>query len=182
MRRALTWLVALPLVLAGSQAAHLLAYRLVYPGAPVRSRMLLETGHGYLDRLPIALGIAGAVALVSLLVAALDAARGRAARTLPAWAFGLLAPAAFVFQEYLERSLHSGSFAWHAAAPPTFPPGLLAQLPFALVAWLVARALLRAAVRARRSFARPPRSLRQQVDSVFAPPRATVPAPPRALA
>ncbi len=182
MRRALTWLVALPLLLAGSQAAHLLAYRLVYPGAPVRARVLLETGHGYLDRLPIALGIAGAVALVSLLVAALDAARGRAARTLPAWAFGLLAPAAFVFQEYLERSLHSGSFAWHAAAAPTFLPGLLAQLPFALVAWLVARALLGAAARAGRAFAHQSRSLVRRLDSVFARPVGTVFVRRRALA
>ena len=34
MRRALTWLVALPLLLAGSQAAHLLAYRLAERGPP----------------------------------------------------------------------------------------------------------------------------------------------------
>ena len=153
MRRSVTWLVALPLLLAGSQAAHLFAYRVVYPGARIRSRILLDTGHGYLDRLPLVLGIAGAVALVSLLVATLDTARGRPARTLPPWAFGLLAPIAFVAQEFLERSLHSGTFAWHAAAAPTFLPGLLVQVPFALLAWLAARTLLRAAVRVGRALA-----------------------------
>jgi hypothetical protein len=91
-------------------------------------------------------------------VAAVDASRGRAARALPPWAFGLLAPAAFAIQEYLERSLHSGTFAWHTAAAPTFLPGLLAQIPLALLAWLAARLLLRAAVHAGRSLsARPPR-------------------------
>jgi hypothetical protein len=153
MRRRVTWLVAVPLLYAGSQAGHVLAYRLVYPGTPIRSRVLLATGHGYYDRLPLALGIAGGVALVSLLVAALDASRGRPARTLPPWAFGLLAPTAFALQEFLELSLHTGTFAWHAAAAPTFLPGLVVQLPFALLAWLVARLLLRAAVQAGRAFA-----------------------------
>lgn len=159
MRRSVTWLVALPLLLAGSQAAHLFAYRIVYPGTQIRSRILLETGHGYLDRLPLVLGVAGGIALCSLLVAALDAFGGRGARTLPPWAFGLLAPTAFALQEYLERSLHAGAFAWHAAAEPTFLPGLLIQLPFALLAWLAARLLLRAATHAGRAFARqrPPR-------------------------
>ena len=165
MRRGLTWVLALPLLLAGSQAAHLVAYRLVYPGTPVRTRVLLETGHGYLDRLPLVLGVAAAVAAVSLLVAALDASRGRAARTLPPWAFGLLAPIAFVAQEYLERSLHSGTFAWHTAAAPTFLPGLVVQLPFSLLAWLAARLLLRAATRAGQLLAAHPRAPRVRTSS-----------------
>jgi hypothetical protein len=158
MRRGLTWLVAVPLLLVSSQAAHVLAYRIVYPGAPVRARTLLATGHGYLDRLPLVFGAAGAIALVALLVAAVDASRGHTPRALPPWAFGLLAPTAFVIQEHLERSLHSGAFAWHTAAAPTFLPGLLAQVPLALLAWLVARLLLRAAEHAGRSVVtRPPR-------------------------
>jgi hypothetical protein len=158
MRRRLTWFVAVPLLLASSQAAHFLAYRIVYPGTPLRAQVLLATGHGYLDRLPLVFGAAGAIALVALLVAVVDASRGHAARALPPWAFGLLAPAAFVIQEYLERSLHSGTFAWHTAAAPTFLPGLLTQVPLALLAWLAARLLLRAAAHAGRSLAsQPPR-------------------------
>jgi hypothetical protein len=162
MRRGLTWLVAVPLLLASSQAAHLVAYRIVYPETPLRIHALLATGHGYLDRLPLVLGAAGAIALVALLVATVDASRGHVPRALPPWAFGLLAPAAFVIQEYLERSLHSGTFAWHTAAAPTFLPGLLAQLPLALLAWLAARLLLRAAAHAGRSLAsRPPRGAQE---------------------
>jgi hypothetical protein len=66
MRRGLTWLVAAPLLVAGSQAAHSLTYRLVYPGAPARLSALEVAGHGYLDRLPLVLGVALAVALVAL--------------------------------------------------------------------------------------------------------------------
>ena len=36
---------------------------------------------------------------------------------------------------------------WHAFAGPTFLPGLALQLPFALLAYVAARLLLRAAVR-----------------------------------
>jgi hypothetical protein len=157
MRRGLAWLVAVPLILAGSQAAHVLAYRWVYPEAHVRVLTLASTGHGYLAQLPIALGVGGAIALVSLLVVALDAARGRRARPLPAWAFAVLPPLAFVVQEVLELSLHTGTLAWHAVFAPTFLPGLALQLPFALAAYLAARLLLRVAERLGRLFAELPR-------------------------
>jgi hypothetical protein len=155
MRRRLAWLVALPLMLAGSQLAHAAAYRLVYPQAHVRGLRLVATGHGYLTWLPVALGIAGACVLVSLAVAGADAAHGRAVRDLPAWAFALLPPVAFSLQELLELSLHTGTFAWHAALAPTFVPGLLLQLPVSGLAYLAARVLLRAAARVGRAFARP---------------------------
>ena len=151
MRRGLTWLVAVPLLVAGSQAAHALTYRLVYPGTSIRVHALMLSGHGYLDRLPLVLAVALAIALVALLVTVLDASRGRPARALPAWAFAVLAPLAFALQEVIELSLHTGTFAWHAAAAPTFLPGLALQLPFSLLAWLAARLLLRAAARAGRA-------------------------------
>jgi len=161
MRRSLAWLSALPLMLAGSQVAHVVAYRLVYPSSHVRLRELVSTGHGYMDQLPLVLGIGGAVALISLLVGAADAARGRSLRALPAWAFALLPPAAFVLQEILERSLHTGTFVWQAVESPTFIPGLALQLPVALLAYVTARLLLRVAERAGRllAAARPPRRL-----------------------
>src|SRR5436305_9529561 len=144
MRRRLAWLVAVPLMLAGSQVAHAAAYRLVFPQADVRLQTLVATGHDYLSWLPLAFGAAGAVAVVALAAAATDAARGRRVHELPAAAFALLPPAAFVLQEVLELSLHTGTFGWHALLAPTFAPGLLLQLPFAAIAFLVARLLLRA--------------------------------------
>ena len=157
MRRSLAWLVALPLMLAGSQAAHVLAYRWVYPDAGVRLSALVRTGHGYMSLLPFVLGVAAALTLVSLALTAADAARGRSARALPAWAFALLPPLGFVLQEHLERWLYSGVLPWHEFASPTFLPGLVLQLPFAALAYLFARLLLRSAVRVGRALAAPRR-------------------------
>ena len=153
MRRSLTWLVAIPLMLAGSQAGHVLAYRWMYPEAHVRVRELLVSGHSYMGYAPFVLSFAGAVLLVSLLVAVADSARGRVIRALPPWAFALLPPLAFALQEHVERWLHSGVFPWFAALGPTFLPGLLIQVPFGIAAYLVARFLLRAAERVGRALA-----------------------------
>jgi hypothetical protein len=159
MRRGLAWLVAVPLMLAGSQVAHVLAYRIVYPEASIRLQDLVATGHGYMSVLPIALGVAAAVVVLSLAASALDAARGRSVRSLPPWAFAFLPVAGFACQEYLERWLAWGYFPWYAAEAPTFVLGILLQLPFGALAYLAARLLLRTAKRLGRRLARvsPPR-------------------------
>lgn len=172
MRRGVAWLAAAPLMLGGSQVAHALAYRIAYPQAHVRVEEMLATGHSYFVRLPLVLAAAGACLLVSLVVTTFDAARGRKARALPAWAFALLPPLAFALQEVLELSLHTGTFAWHAVLAPTFVPGLLLQLPVALLTYLVARLLLRTAERIGRALRRPATRLR------VTPPFAVAPAAP----
>jgi hypothetical protein len=164
MRRRLTWLVAVPLTLAGSQAAHALAYRIVFPQSSLRLHVLAATGHGYLARLPLVLALAGAAGLVGLAAAVADAARGRRVHDLPAPAFAVLPPLAFALQEVLELSLHTGTLGWRAVLAPTFLPGLALQLPFALAAYAAARLLLRAAVRLGRLLAARPRLV------AFAPP------------
>ncbi len=169
MRRSLAWALTLPLVLLGTEAAHALAYEVVYPQA--HARILLETGHGYLTWLPLALALSGAVAFAALCVAAADAARGRPARDLPAWAFALLPPATFVIQEVLELSLHTGRFGWHALLAPTFLPGLALQLPLALAAYAAARLLLKTAERLGRALAQP-RAL-HNLSQILAAPVAT---------
>ena len=88
-------------------------------------------------------------------VTAFDAARGRPVRDVPAWAFALLPPVGFAIQELLELSLHTGTFGWRAVLAPTFLPGLLLQLPFALAAYVAARLLLRAAGHVGRALAPP---------------------------
>jgi len=173
MRRGLAWGLALPLALAGSQAAHAIAYALVYPEAHARALTLLTTGHAYLAWLPIVLAGAGAAAAVSLVATAVDAARGRPARDVPAWAFALVPPVGFALQELLELSLHTGTLGWRALLAPTFVPGLLLQLPFALAAYVAARLLLRTAERVGRAFARP-LSAAACVELVLAPPSTTL--------
>ncbi len=159
MRRSLAWLVAIPLMLAGSQVAHVLAYRIVYPEASIRLHALIETGHGYMSLLPLVLGIAGAVVTLSLVASVLDAVRGRGVRTVPPWAFALLPIGGFAIQEYLERWLAWGFFPWYAAEQPTFLIGIALQLPVGALAYLAARFLLRSAKRLGRRLApgSPPR-------------------------
>ena len=53
MRRRLAWGVAIPLALAGSEAAHALAYALVYPQAHVR---VLALGNGDVTLIELANG------------------------------------------------------------------------------------------------------------------------------
>jgi hypothetical protein len=151
VRRVLTWALALPLLIGGIEAAHALAYRLVYP--QLHARVLLATGHAYLAWLPLLLGVSGALALVALVAAGIDAAHGRSPRDLPAWAFAVVPPVAFVLQEVLELSLHLGTFGWRAVLAPTFLPGVVLQLPLALLAYLAARLLLRTAERLGRALA-----------------------------
>jgi hypothetical protein len=153
-RRSLTWLVAIPLLLAGSQVGHVLAYRLLYPDAHLRLRQLLATGHDYLEHAPLILGLAAAVVLLSLFLCVVAAARGEAPQPLQPWAFALLPALAFTFQEHLERLLHTGTLPVVAVLDPTFLPGLLLQLPIGVVAYLVARLLLRASEHVGRALVR----------------------------
>ncbi len=171
MRRCVAWLVAVPLLLAGSQSAHVLAYRWVYPDAHVRLRELVASGHDYMSLLPFVLGAAAAILTLSLALTVVDAFSGRPQRKLPAWAFALLPMVGFTAQEHLERLLESGSFPWHAVGDPTFLPGLALQVPFGLAAYLAARILLRAAERSGRLLAlAAPRVRRLTWPALSAPP------------
>ena len=62
--------------------------------------------------------------------------------------FLVVSPLAFALQECSERLL-VGGWPFAAVLAPTFMPGLLFTLPFALVAFLIARLLLHAADRLR---------------------------------
>ena len=139
------WLLAIPLMVAGTQVAHVFAYRLVYPVARVRLHELVVTGHGYMGFWPLLLGLAGGVELGALVSIAVGSFRRQSYMPAPPWAFAVMPPLAFVFQEFLERWLAGGSFPWWMVLQPTFRIGLLLQLPFGLVAYVAARLLLRAA-------------------------------------
>jgi hypothetical protein len=148
-RRAAAWLLSLPLMIAGTQVAHVLAYRFVYPNAHIRLTELLATGHSYMigthGYVPMLLGMAGAVDLVSAGWVFAGSLRRNLQRPVPAWAFALMPILCFTLQEFLERWLAGAPFPWWILVQPTFRIGLLLQLPFALLAFLAARLLLRAA-------------------------------------
>ena len=139
----LAWLVTLPIAIIGCESAHALANALLGPADG-------DTGRFFL-------GAAGRVDLLTLLasLAAVSVALGLAGRAAGAWSthrsaaarlpFALLAPAAFVVQEHLETLLHNGAAPFGTALQPTFLPGLLLQIPFALAGYAIARALIRLA-------------------------------------
>ncbi len=162
MRRRLTWLVTLPLALAGIEAAHALANAAF--GSPTEGEELFASARSGAGLLPLA----GALALAAVLVGL----AGRAARPggtrPPALPFALLPPLGFLLLELLESLLHSGT---PPAPSATLLAGLALQAPFALAGYLAARALLRLGERAGRLLA----------QARPAPFRLALAAPPREL-
>jgi hypothetical protein len=155
MRRRLPWLIALPVMAAGSIGAHSLSYLVVsartIEGAGEASE---RAGNGGTSYLVLFLGIVAATAIVAACARLLLArARVRRAGSVSPWLFFLLPPLAFASQELAERLLHAEAFPFHAALEPRFLVGLLLQLPFGLLALLVARALLRVVERIARALA-----------------------------
>jgi hypothetical protein len=134
------WLVALPLAVAGSLLAHQLAYLIV--AGDHASAVLAETGHGYLDQLPMLGALGGTTLMLGLGLAGFDRLRGVPGQAVPTWAVGLLPLISFALQEHLERFAHTGQVPWTTALDATFLVGLALQVPFAAIAFVVSRALL----------------------------------------
>ncbi len=152
VRRCAAWLVAIPLMLAGTEAAHFFAFRFVYPNAWERSQALQQSGHGYFTLLPLLGGIALAVLVSAVVLHGRDAQGAAVGLTgcTSLTRFAMLPPLAFALQEHLEALIHTGSIAG-VVSSPTFTIGLLLQLPFALLTYVVARLLLVAAERVGRA-------------------------------
>jgi len=156
MRRRLLWLVALLLMAAGSLAAHSLSY-LVASARPSESGAELSerASSGQASYLLLFLGILAATAVVATAARLLLGRRcGRGSEPPPSLFFAL-PPLAFALQEVSERLLHAEAFPFQAVFEPRFLLGLFLQLPFGLLALLVARALLRVVRQIARLFARP---------------------------
>jgi hypothetical protein len=177
MRRRLPWLIALPVMAAGSIGAHSLSYLVVSArtteGAGEASERASNGGPSYLVLL---LGIVAATAIVAACARLLlGRARRRRAGSVSPWLFFVLPPLAFASQELAERLLNAESFPFQAALEPRFLVGLLLQLPFGLLALLFARALLRVVERIARAFA--PRPTPRLATSAPWRPRHTVDLP-----
>jgi hypothetical protein len=142
MRVLATWLLTLPLIGSGLLLAHELSYRAVEPHTHSRDALLQSTGHGYLGHLPLAAALGASMLVIGVALLSARAFRGKAALRLRVWPFAVLPPFAFAVQEHLERMVHTGELSVSTALAPTFVLGLLLQAPFALAAFLIARALL----------------------------------------
>jgi hypothetical protein len=118
-----------PVLAAGVLLSHELAYRIT--GTPT------ERFHAYLGHAPQVLLL---LTFSGIVVGGL----GRSGAAPAAHVFPLVAVATFALQEHLERLVHEGTLPFLLTSP-AFVVGILLQVPFALVAWVVARWLLAAA-------------------------------------
>ena len=133
--------IAIPLAIASWLGAHCLAYWLVSPGAEQHMGMHSEHGHAWLGYTP-ALALWGlAVVLAGLVLCVGAGLRGHRPSSPPLRFFAILPSVGFVVQEHVERLIGSGSIPADLVLEPTFLVGLALQLPFALVALLLTRAL-----------------------------------------
>jgi hypothetical protein len=145
VNRTRVWLVVSPVVAAGVLIAHSVAYRLT--STPT------DPFHAYLGHAPQVLLL---LAIAGIVVAAL----GRPRSAPPAHVFPVVALATYVVQEHVERIVHGGVPL--LLTSPAFLVGLALQVPVALVAWGLARWLLRAVGEQRR-----PARLRPRLEFRF---------------
>jgi hypothetical protein len=146
VKRGLTWLLVAPLAVLGSQAAHGVNYWAAAPDHEQRERLLAETGHGYFDQAPLAIALCMLLLVLAVAGRLIEVYRrgGASSRLAPA-PFAILPVALFFLQEHIERLVHGGSIPFGLSLEPIFLLGLVLQLPFAILAFLVGWALLQAA-------------------------------------
>lgn len=143
LRERLAWFVTLPIAVSGCQSGHAAINALVGAPGGARGELLLQRGPGA--------GLAPFLACVALAAVA----AGLAGRAAGAWSahnaaaarlpFALVSPVLFVAQEHLETVLRTGAAPIGTVLEPTFLPGLLLQIPFAVAGYLIARALVKLA-------------------------------------
>ena len=154
MVRRLTWVIWLPFAVAPWLGGHCLAWALVPPGSHEYGHTH-AAGHAYLVYSP---PILAACALTLLLAGVIlgvgEGLRARARPHPPLWLFLLLPPLGFVVQEHLEPVIGTGAIPYDVVLEPTFLVGLALQLPFALAALLLTRALYAIGDGLGRAFAR----------------------------
>ena len=173
----LAWLVTLPIAIVGCESAHALAN--IVLGAPDEGRAELFQGGPGAGALPllISLAIAAVAAGLAGRLTGVWSAPHTAAARLP---FALLAPVLYILQEHVETVLNTGAAPLGTILEPTFLPGLLLQIPFALAAYAIARALVRLADGVRALVAARRRAPRRA--GALAPRRPALRVPPRSEA
>jgi hypothetical protein len=139
-RRVLAWLLAVPIVIVGLVVGHAAGWRIAVPDAAKRADELSATGHGYTQHLPVVLGTAIALLIVGLVLRARAVLRGGHDVRPPTKLFALLPLLAFLLREAVERAADTG-LAPGMLADRTLLIGLVVQIPFGLLALLIARAL-----------------------------------------
>jgi hypothetical protein len=148
MGRSAAWLVALPFAAAAWLSAHCLAYVLVPPAAEEHMGLHgehmglhAESGHAYFGYTPALVAFGLTLMVVGFGLCVGEGLRGRRVPGPPMRLLVLPPPVGFVVQEHVEHAIGSGAVPLDLVTEPTFLVGLALQLPFVLVALLLARAV-----------------------------------------
>ena len=152
-RRLIAWLVAFPLMAAGTYLSHCYVYGYAAVGhAHHAASGSGRPGMAFFCGTPFLLAC---LAMVGISVAArsVQALSERPGASLAAWPFGVLPVLGFLLHQWISAA-DTGLI-----VDPTFLAALLLQVPFGLAAYFVAKALLRLADRIGESLA-PPRHAR----------------------
>jgi hypothetical protein len=152
-RKRLPWVLAVPLIAAGSVSAHVLGSMLFGQTPEQGADEVSRASGGYLAQLPIVVGVFVAFALIGIGVRLHRARRPGTQGVAPAW-FLVLPPLSFALQELAERLLHAESAPFSAIHEPAFLAALVLQLPFGFLAYLLACFLLAVADEVGRFLAR----------------------------
>jgi len=128
--------VLLPLLALGSEAAHAILGIFAPPG--FQGAELAEFSGEGARQLPLVVAVAAALVVGGLLAAPSGRRSPRASRFVVA----ALPLVAFTVQEHVEYALGHGHVAWALGLRPAFALGLALQLPFALLAYILAGLLL----------------------------------------
>lgn len=139
-RQQLLWIIAVPLMAAGTVVAHSVTAVVSSGHAETGNEGAERTSAGAPAHVTLLLGFTLALVVVWLGRRLLARRRGEPSA---AW-FLILPPLAFLFAEVAERVLRSESFPFQPSLEPRLVVGLALQVPFGLVAYGVARLLLRA--------------------------------------
>jgi hypothetical protein len=158
VRHRIPWLLAVPLMAAGSVAARALTL-VCLPGSNGESgNEAAERFHAATHGFPWAslAGVVAALLLVGVVYHSISRVARRPSRTLGAAAFFALPLLAFVAQEIAERATHTEGGVGGAALVGILV-GLLLQVPLGLVAFIVAWVVLAVADRVVRLLREQPR-------------------------
>ncbi len=140
-----TWALVVPLLVAGLLCGHELAYRIALPDVEERAHELAASGHGYLHYAPAFLVGTLAALVVAFARSVANAKRRRPTATISPWLYVALATGGFAVQEAAERFAHASDVDAGLLTQRAFLLGLGLQVPFAVVAVAIARALERGA-------------------------------------
>lgn len=161
------WLICVPLTAVGGYATHVAAQMV-----PVHAHNASHHSARYIElsHLPLCLTVCAAVGLVAL---ALMSARGPAVRS-PLWLFALVPPVGFIAQEQAVSLFADG----RPAVGLSLLVGLSLQIPFALAAYVAARAVLGLAAAVVRSLRARPAVIVRAPAFLLEPLAASWPQPP----